>query len=370
MLMSLGGSAGVVLLVTAAFAFVKGMESSLVQSGSPSNVILLGAGSEESVERSQISASSPGQIAASVPGIRTALGVPLVSPEVHMALNVSLGKGQPTGTQAVFRGVTPAAFMVHPQVRISEGRAFRPGEDEVLVGSLAHARLGVPDDRLAVGKSLWIDGREWRIAGRFEAPGTVMDAEVWCPLASLQILTRRDSLSCVVVTLGEDGDFADVDAFAMSRLDLELSAIRETDYYRQLSEFYRPIRMMVVVTAALISLGGVLGGLNTMYAVFASRSREVGMLQSLGYPQGAVVVSFIQESVLISMAGGLVGVGFALFALDGVAVRVSMGAFGMVVDSSVMAIGLATGIVLGVVGAMPPTLRALRLSIAEALKSM
>jgi ABC-type antimicrobial peptide transport system permease subunit len=197
-----------------------------------------------------------------------------------------------------------------------------------------------------------------------------MDAEVWCPLASLQILTRRDSLSCVVVTLGEDGDFADVDAFAMSRLDLELSAIRETDYYRQLSEFYRPIRMMVVVTAALISLGGVLGGLNTMYAAFASRSREVGMLQSLGYPQGAVVVSFIQESVLISMAGGLVGVGFALFALDGVAVRVSMGAFGMVVDSSVMAIGLATGIVLGVVGAMPPTLRALRLSIAEALKSM
>jgi len=369
LLMSLFGSTAVVLLVTASLGFVRGMKQSLVQSGSPDNVVLLGAGSEESVERSEVSANAPGQIAASIPGIRTRLGVPLVSSEVHMALTVSLTRDEPAEAQVVFRGVTPAAFPVHPQVRITEGRSFQPGEDEVIVGALAATRLGLPDESLAVGSSIWLDGREWKIAGRFAAPGTVMDAEIWCPLTNLQILTRRDSLSCVVLALG-DGEFADVEAFAMSRLDLELVAIRETDYYHQLSGFYRPIRVMVGVTAALIAIGGLLGGLNTMYAAFASRSREMGMLQALGYGRGAIILSFVQESVIITMAGGLIGGAFALVVLDGLAIRVSMGAFGMVVDSIVVAAGLVTGILLGIVGALPPTIRAIRLPISEALKSM
>lgn len=369
LLMSLFGSAMVVLLVISAFAFVRGMERSLVESGSEDNVILVSAGSEESVERSEITASAPGQVAASIPGIRSKLGVPFVSPEVHMALTLSLTSDSPPSSQAVFRGVESEAFLVHPQVRITDGRAFAPGEDEVIVGSLAATRLGVPDDQLAVGKAIWVDGREWRIVGRFEAPGTVMDAEIWCPLVNLQILTRRDTLSCVVLTL-DDAEFADVEAFAASRLDLELAAIPETEYYQGLVNFYRPIRLMVWVTALLIATGGILGGLNTMHAAFASRSREVGMLQSLGYGRIAVTLSFVQESVLIAMIGGLIAAGIGMAVVDGLAVRVSMGAFAMTVDSPVVAAGLVTGILLGIIGALPPTVQALRMPINEALKAV
>jgi putative ABC transport system permease protein len=369
LMMSLFGSATVVLLVTAASAFVRGMEASLVQSGSSDNVILLGTGSEESVERSEISAAVPSQVAAAVPGIRTRLGMPLVSPEVHMALMVATGRDAAPVGQAVFRGVTPTAFAVHPQVRLIEGRVFNPGEDELIVGSLTHTRLGVPREALRVGASLWLDGREWRIVGRYAAPGTVMDAEVWCPLPALQILTRRDTLSCVVVTL-DGATFADMETFALSRLDLELSALTEETYYRQLVAFYRPIRLMVWVTALLIALGGILGGLNTMYSAFAARAREVGMLQSLGYSRWAVVVSFVQESLLVAMAGGLLGSVVALVFLDGLAVRVSMGAFGLAVDGTVVAVGIVSGIVLGAVGSLPPAVRALGLPVAEALKAV
>jgi len=369
MAMSVLGSAFVVLLVTAACAFVRGMERSLVRSGSHDNVILLGAGSEESIERSEISASTPGQVAASVRGIRSRLGVPLVSPEAHMALMLAIDPEQAAQGQAVFRGVTPAAFLVHPQIRITEGRVFASGEDEVIVGALTATRLGLPDDSLAVGSSIWVDGRQWRIVGRFDAPGTVMAAEIWCPLTNLQILTRRDSLSCVVLTLG-DAEFADVDAFALSRLDLELVAMRESYYYRRLAAFYRPIRLMVWVTAMLIALGGVLGGLNTTYAAFGARAREVGMLQSIGYSPWAVAASFVQESLLIATAGGLLGAGLGMVLLDGVAVRVSMGAFGMTIDSAIVAVGVASGAVLGAVGALPPALRALKMPVSEALKSV
>ena len=366
--MSLLGSTLVVMLVIASTAFVRGMERSLVQSGSRNNVILLGAGSEESIERSEVNASVPGQAAASIRGIRKRLGVSFVSPEVHMALVVGTSPTEESNAQAIFRGVTPAAFLVHPQVRIVEGRTFNPGEDEIIVGALAATRLGIPEEKLAIGKSIWLDDREWKIVGRFSAPNTVMDAEVWCPLANLQILTRRDSLSCVVITMGE-GEFADVDAFTATRLDLELIAMREVDYYGQLIDFYKPVRMMVWATALLIALGGIFGGFNTMYAAFASRVREIGMLQSLGYPRRAVMVCFVQESLLAAAAGALIAAALSLFLFDGLAVKFSMGAFGLILDGPTIGVGLASGILLGVIGSLPPTMRCFRMPITEALKA-
>lgn len=363
------GSALVVLLVIAAGAFVRGMSRSLTRSGSEKNVILLGAGSEESIERSQISASVATQVAASVPGLRSEAGAEFVSPEVHMALGIQTELDVEAKSQAVFRGVTPAAFRVHPQVQIVEGRTFEPGADEVIVGALAATRLGVPEQALTVGRRIRIDDREWTVVGRFAAPNTVMNAEVWCPLANLQILTRRDSLSCVVVTL-DTAEFADLDAFAVTRLDLELAAIPETEYYRQLTAFYRPVRTMVWGTALLIGLGGILGGLNTMYAAFASRTREVGMLQSLGYTRYAIITSFVQESWLTACAGTLIGCALSLVLLDSVSVRISMGAFGLSVDGPVLLLGMLSGMILGITGALPPAIRCLGLPITEAMKAV
>jgi ABC-type antimicrobial peptide transport system permease subunit len=127
---------------------------------------------------------------------------------------------------------------------------------------------------------------------------------------------------------------------------------------------------MVWATASLIALGGLLGGLNTMYAAFASRVREIGALQSIGYARGAIVISLVQESLLATAAGALLACVIGLVALDGLHVRFSMGVFGLTIDSTVMALGLCAGLGLGLIGALPPAWRALRLPIAEALKAV
>ncbi|MCZ7648310.1 MAG: ABC transporter permease [Planctomycetota bacterium] len=364
--LTVGGSALVVLLVLAAAAFVRGMKRSLQVSGNPRNVVLLGAGSEESVERSEILAGADGIVAASVRGIKTRLGVPYVSPEVHMASLLKTAPGEEGGYMAMLRGVRPAAFLVHDQVRVVEGRL--PGPDELLVGRLAGARMGLDDARLAVGQKLWLDHRAWTISGRFEAPGTVMEAEIWCDLRELQIAAKRDNLSCVVLTL-DTAEFADVDVFSKQRLDLELVALHETDYYAKLTEFYRPVQVVVWISALLIALGGFFGGLNTMYAAFAARVREMGSLQTLGYSRRAIVTSMVQESTLATLAGALLAAAAGLVFLDGLAVRFSMGAFGLVLDAPVLALGLLAGLVLGIVGALPPAWHCLRPAIPEALKA-
>ena len=366
--LSVAGGALVVGLVLAAGAFVRGMEKSLAVSASERNVILLGAGSEESLERSEIDPAVPSLLAASVEGIRTRAGVFYISPEVHLMTELHDQRGGKS-LAALLRGVTPEAFLVHSQARLVEGRAPEPGRDEMIVGRLAYTRMGLPAARLAPGQTLWFDDRPWTIVGAFEAPSTVMEAEVWVPMRDLQIAARRDNLSCVVATLGPGAEFDDVDLFTKQRLDLELVAMRESDYYSNLLAFFTPVRAMVWATALLMATGGLFGGLNTMYAAFASRVRELGALQAIGFSRLAVVVSLLQESVLATAAGALIAAAGALLLLDGLAVRFSMGAFGLVVDGPVLAAGLGAGLLLGIVGALPPAWRALKMPITEALKA-
>ncbi len=365
---TIGGSALVVLLVVTAAAFVQGMRRSLTISPDSTNVILLASGSEESVERSQIGNSVPSHAIAGISGIREELGTQFVSPEIHMALVVSREAGNPEELRTVLRGVTPTAYLVHPQTEIIEGRAPRQGHDEIMVGQLTHEKMGISKSDLAIGESLWFDDRPWEIVGHFRAPGTVMDAEIWMPLTDLQMAANNEELSCVILTL-DTAEFADVDAWTKTRLDLELVAISESEYYASLQRFYRPVQLMVWVTAALMALSGLLGGLNTLYAAFSARTREVGMLQSLGFPRRAIFLSILQESVLAASTGALMACVFSWVLLDGVAVRFSMGVFQLSVDSGATAAGLVAGVLTGIVGSIPPALRCLRLPIPSALKA-
>jgi len=172
----------------------------------------------------------------------------------------------------------------------------------------------------------------------------------------------------VVVSMDEAVP-SDLEAFAATRLDLELITMPEVEYYEKLSAFFRPIGLMVLVTAALIAIGAVLGGLNTTYAAFASRVREIGTLQTLGFSRQAIAISLMQESLLAASIGTLIACGLGAWLLDEVVIQFSMGAFGLQIDATVIAWGLATGLALGLIGATLPAWRCLRLPIAESLKA-
>jgi putative ABC transport system permease protein len=362
------GNALVVLLIVAAAAFVEGMRETLTSGRDSGNVILLGAGSEESLERSEIPASTAGIVAASVPGIRNVADADFISPEIVSALILTEEKDGTEDLRGIVRGVTSGVFLVHQRVEITSGRPPALGANEIMVGSLAEEKLNLPKGRLAIGESLWFEGSEWRVVGHFAARGSVMDAEIWLPLSDLLVATKRETISCVVVTL-DTAEFADLDAFTKMRVDLELAAISESAYYASLLRFYRPVALMIWVTAILVAMSGILGGLSTLYAAFAARVREIGMLQSLGYSRVAILASLAQESLLAAALAVLLGLGVAKLCLDGVAISFSMGVFTLALNPVVLASGAATGLLLGLLGALPPAWRCLRLPIPEALKS-
>jgi putative ABC transport system permease protein len=365
LLQTVGGSALVVLLVMAATALNGGMKSVLSASGSELNVILLGAGSEESIQRSEVSALLGGIAEAGIAGVSQTLGKPAASAEIHYMTYLEDAAGRKG--QGLFRGVTPRSLLVHPEVRITSGSFPRSGE--VMAGKLAWRKLGIPEESLKPGAKVRIDGSEMTVSGTFAAPGTVMESEVWAVLGDLHMLAQRETVSCVVLRMEDAKDFTEADLFSRQRLDLELTALRESDYYAALGEFFRPLRIMTWITAGLVAAGAIFGGFNTLYAAFASRIRELATLQAIGFGRRAVFVSLVQESLIACLAGTLVASAAALLFLDGRIIPFSIGAFTVSVTPAVAAAGLITGVLLGILGSIPPAIRCLRPSLPKALRS-
>jgi putative ABC transport system permease protein len=343
------------------------MQHALRVSGSPDAVMLIGSGSEESIERSEIPMRTSAIVAASVSGIRSRAGVDAVSPEIHLAMPLT-SETDESGRLAVIRGVQPEAWLVHDTTRLIAGRSARAGHSELIAGRLAARSLGFDPPESILGTVFELDKEPYEVVGLMSSGGGVIEGEFWTALTDLQVTAQRDSLSTVVLRTDE-AELADLEAFAATRLDLELAAVPEIDYYAQLGAFYRPVRLLVTVTAVLIAIGGVTGGLNTMYAAFASRVREIGSLQTLGFSRGAVLWSLVQESILASAAGALIACGIGLLILDQCVIRFSMGVFGISIDAGVLSLGLAAGLLLGIVGAVVPAWRCLRRPIPEALRA-
>lgn len=361
----------VVLLIFGVVAFLRGLETSLNVSGDPDVVLVHSLGASENVENSSVPGRTGELLVASLPDIRRRPGPAnrtsaYASPELYLGTDV-LPEGSREPALGLVRGVTAAALFVRRRVQIVAGHW--PGPGEVLVGRLADAKLG-RSGSLDLGRSVTFEGRTWRVAGRFAAVGSALESEIWCPLEALQEAMKRQDLSLVALTLAPGARYGDIDEFCKERLDLELQATREVDYYAALQKHYGPVRALAWVVVALVAGAGAFAGLNTMYGAVAGRTRELATLQTLGYVRRAIALALVQEAAILAAAGSLLAAVVALVGINGAAVRFTMGAFVLRVDGVAVAIGCGTGLLIGTIGALPPAIRALRLPIADGLKAI
>ncbi len=358
--------ATVVMLVFVVVGFIRGLEQSLTVSGDENVVLVYSVNSEENIENSSIAARTPELLTASVDGTVNRFGLSHASPELYAGTRVKSESHD--GGLGLVRGVTLAAPLVRRSVRLIEGEW--PREGEVIVGRLVAAKLGGSESSMNVGKSIEFEGRTWRISGRFAAGGAAYESEIWCRLSDFQTATKRQDISLVALLLSPSSPPAEVELFCKVRTDLELRAMRETDYYAHLQQHYKPVRLLAWLVVLLVSGAGIFAGLNMMYGAVAGRVREIGTLQAIGYRRSAILFSLIQEGVLLASAGSLFSGVVALTLLNGMAVRFTMGAFMLRIDGVAILIGCGVGFLLGVVGALPPAMKALRAEVAASLKAV
>jgi putative ABC transport system permease protein len=371
-IVSILGIAGTVGVFVAMLAMARGFQATLIASGSASNSIIRRAGSSSEMD-SGVSLDQARVIADAAQVARNAAGVPLASPEMVVIGAFQLIKsGTDANTQ--IRGMTPLVLEVRPSVKIAEGRFFTPGLAELVVGSNAvNSYRG-----LELGSTLSFGGQDWKVVGIFDAGGSAFDSEIWCDHTVLAQTFDRptNSYSSITVRLNSPTDF---DAFKDSLTSdprLTVQVEREAEYYAKQSQVVSTlIRVLGFLVAFVMAIGAVFGALNTMYSAVAARAREIATLRALGFGGGSVILSFMFESLLISLIGGILGC-IAVLPLNGFTAGTmnwqtfSHLAFAFRVTPGLLGAGIFFALFMGFVGGVLPAVRAARLQVAHALREL
>jgi ABC-type antimicrobial peptide transport system permease subunit len=343
------------------------LRQTLVATGQPDNIHVTrrAAGAEISsvIDRAQAAiVESQPEIALGPDGQR------LASKEVVVL--ITLPKRE-TGvaTNVTTRGVGSAAFALRPQLRITEGRAFRPGATEVIVGASIASRFG----GAAAGSLLRFGGREWRVVGVFEAKA--YDSEIWVDADQLQQAFRRNAWSAVVARLADPSLQPQIKARLEDdpRLTLDVKSEREffEDQSKALSNF---ISYLGLTLSVIFSIGAVIGAMITMYAAVATRTGEIGTLRALGFRRSSILAGFLAEALLLGVIGGVAGLMLASL-MQFVHISTlnwqsfSELAFSFTLTPRIIAASMAFAMVMGVAGGFLPALRASRLNIVDALRA-
>jgi putative ABC transport system permease protein len=365
------GIAGVVAVLVGVLSIAAGFKQAMVVSGAPDAAIVLRSGADSEMV-SGLSRDSTRVIADTAGVARNGQG-PLASAELFVIIDLPK---RSTGTDAnvPLRGVEPAAFPVHDNVRIIQGRAFEWGKDEVIVGSGAAREFAGLD----VGSKLKVGRYEWPVVGVFSANGGVSESEIWSDAKVLQDAYHRgDSFQSVSVKLNSPGAFQEFKDALTANPQLSVKVVRQSEYYAEQSEtITRLVTTLGFLIAFLMAIGAVFGALNTMYSAVAARTREIATLRALGFGSGAVVVSLMIEALLLALAGGAIGGSLAYLAFNNFHTSTmnfqsfSQVAFAFKVTPELLGRGIAWSALIGLIGGLFPAIRAARLPIAAALREM
>ncbi|HEX2695891.1 MAG TPA: ABC transporter permease [Acidobacteriota bacterium] len=365
------GIAGTVGVFVAVLALAQGFRATLVASGSSRNAIVRRAGSDSEM----VSAVTLEQFRV----IEDAAGVardgrgPLASGEVVVIAAFPLAR---TGTDAnvQVRGVSPRVLDVRDNVRVSDGRFFQPGLAELIIGKNAiKAYQG-----FVLGKTIRFGGGTWKVVGIFDAGGSAFDSEIWCDANVLNEIYKRSAniFQSVTARLESPAALTRFKDALTSDPRLSVQVEREDEYYARQSKMLTDlIRILGFLIALVMGVGAVFGALNTMYSAIAERSREIATIRALGFGSGAVVLSFIMESLFIAFMGGLLGC-LAVLPMNGFTTGTinwqtfSHLAFAFRITPGLMGAGIVFALLMGLIGGVPPAVRSVRRPIAVALREL
>ena len=364
-----GGMALVVFQFAAVLMLDAGLKKTLVSTGSQENAILLRASAQTEIQ-SAVSRDQASLIETLPQVARGEGGTPLVSKETLVLVSL-VKRGIDKPSNIVVRGLPAMGIQLRPQVRIVDGRMFRPGASEVVVGKAVADGF----DGTGIGEKMRFGGREWTVVGTFDGGKSGFDSEVWGDAEQMAQAFRRGAWSSVIVRLREPGDFAAFSAAVAADPRLVLDVKREPAFYeeqsRQLSTF---ISVLGITLSIIFSIGATIGAMITMYASVSNRTAEIGTLRALGFRRFAILSAFLTESVLLALVGGVVGLFLASF-LQAFTITTmnwqsfSQLAFGFHLTPGIVISTLAFSLVMGLVGGFLPSVRAARLEIVDALRA-
>lgn len=358
----------VVAVFIAMMALSNGFRAALARTGSTDNIILLRKSANQ--EMNSAISRDGARLVAGLPFVATGSdGLPMVSPETYVV--IPLQRANDGGlANVVARGVSLRAFDVRKDVEITDGRPFRSGAREIVVGKTFTQRFENSD----IGDKIKFGGEEWTIVGHFAAAGSSFESEIWGENEQFMPVFRGQVFQSVTFRMKDPSAFDGTKEFLESDSRLNVDAFRELEFYvNQSTVLSQVLSFIAVFISTIMAVGAVFGAINTMYAAVASRAPEIGMLLTLGFKRHNVLTSFLAEAGLIALLGGAIGCVAAL-PINGLVTSTtnwntfSELAFAFRVTPSLLVTGLVFSLVMGLLGGLLPAWKAARQNVVDSLR--
>lgn len=363
------GIAGVVAVFVGVLSIAQGFQHAVTATGRDDIAIVLRDGANN--EMSSGIGRDEARIIKDAPGVARENGTAVASAELFVIIDVPK---RSTGTDAnvPFRGVEATATTVRGDIKILDGRMFERGRNEVIVGVSAAREFAGLD----VGKTIKLGKMEWNVVGTFTAGGGVGESEMWTDTTALQEAYQRgESYQSVYAKLETPGKFQEFKDALTTNPQLKVKVLRQGEFYFEQSSLTTAfISSIGTVIAFMMALGALLGAINTMYNAVAARSREIATLRALGFGRFPVICSVMIESLVLALAGGIIGGLGAYLAFDGYGAATmnfqtwSQIAFAFAVTPKLLLNAIVLAAFIGLFGGLFPAIRAARLPIATALR--
>ncbi|HWK74978.1 MAG TPA: ABC transporter permease [Povalibacter sp.] len=365
------GIAGVVAVLVSVLAMSTGMLKTLTQAGAEDRVIVLRNGSAS--EMGSNLGRDAVRLIVDAPGIkRDAEGRSLASVETLRLVNL-FKQGDGTEVMVTLRGVGPQVLGVRPEMKIIEGRMFRPAVNEIIVGKAAKAQFR----NMNLGDQITTRGATWTVVGVFSSDGSSHESELIADAETVNGADQRGGFASVIARLESPQAFQKFKDALSSNPALAVDVSREREYYERQSEtISKVISVVAYVVGGIMAIGAIFGALNTMYSAVSERLREIATLRALGFGATAMVISVLVEALLLAFIGGAIGAALAWLFFNGHVVGTTAGGvsghliFELTVSAQLITTGIVWACVIGLIGGLFPAVRAARLPVVEALRAV
>lgn len=364
------GIATVVAVLVSVLAMSRGFLDSMTRTGRPERVMVIGRGAV--VEAAGGFPRDSAITVLGLPGIKKgADGTPIASAEYLASVLLPENKDG-KDTFITVRGVGPGALGLRPEMKVVEGRLFKPGLNEMIAGRSAQTQV----NGVQVGAHIPMQNGDWTITGIFESNGDSHESEFLTDANTLIAAMRRgDSFNSATVWLEDAGSFTTFKDAVSSNPALSVDVKTERDYFETAAKpLARILDVVAYVIGGFMALGAVFGALNTMYSAISARKVEIATLRALGFGAGPVVVSVFVEAILLALLGALLGAAVAWLFFDHNLVSLASATnsgqqtFTLAVTPGLIVTGIAFALAIGALGGLFPAVRAARQPVAAALR--
>ncbi|MFN4243308.1 MAG: ABC transporter permease [Tepidisphaerales bacterium] len=366
-LMTAFGIALTVAVLVTSLALAAGLRKVFAASGHPQQLLVMRKGATAELN-SSVSAEAA-RLIREMPGVaRTADGEPMVSPESISIVNLP-SREYPDGMNITVRGLTRMGMDMR-DMRVVAGRVLEPGQREVMVGAGVARRY--PD--ATIGSEIQFGRGRWTVVGVFSTGGSAADSEIWADLNQFSgDFDRQGSTSVVLVRATGPSAMQELAQRIEDERRAGAEARPERDYYASQTSSGDILRVLGLMVAVIMAVGSAFAATNTMYAAVARRRREIGTLRALGFKRRTILFAFVVESVVLALAGGVLGV---LLALPVNNVSAGVGSFSTFseisfqfsVGPSAVFAGLLFSAAIGLVGGFFPAWSASRMNVIQAMR--